>query len=176
MILIGLSLVALYFEVGHQRQRALATAAMSVVTDKPNAHADCERFTKALFNLGTYDGYVYQNNSDVAFYDNDSCRALASYASGSKSNPSLAQIRAVHLIAHETMHVNGHWTESDAECRAAQLNDLVAMKLGATEQQARALQARYFAEVYPHLRDNYVTSECREGGALDLFPARTSFP
>jgi len=57
-----------------------------------------------------------------------------------------------------------------------QLNHLVAMKLGATETQARALQARYFAEIYPTLRDGYTSGECREGGVLDIFPERTQFP
>ena len=69
----------------------------------------------------------------MAHYTNDSCKALASYAASSKDNPSLDQVAAVHLIAHETMHVNGYWSESEAECRAAQLNYLVAEKLGATE-------------------------------------------
>lgn len=175
-ILIALTLVAAYFEVGHDRQEALATTAMSAVTDNPHARGDCQRFTQALFNLSVYDGYVYRDSSDVARYTNDSCRALASYASSSKVNPSLDQIAAVHLVAHETMHVNGYWSEAEAECRAVQLNHLVAMKLGATETQARALQARYFAEIYPTLRDGYTSGECREGGALDIFPERTQFP
>lgn len=175
-ILIASTLVAGYFEIGHYRHQALATYAMTAVTDNPNARADCRRFTQSFWSLGTYDGYVYRDNPDVALYANHACRALASYASSDKRDPNLDQIRAVHLIAHETEHVNGHWTEAVAECRAVQLNYLVAMKLGATEQEARALQQRYFAEVYPHLKDNYTSSECREGGKLDIFPDRTEFP
>jgi len=175
-ILIASTLVALWFEVGHDRQQLLATEAMSAVTDNPHARADCRRFTQTFLSLGEYDGYVYRDNSTVALYTNDSCKALASYAASSKEHPTLAQIRAVHLIAHETMHVNGYWSESVAECRAVQLSYLVAEKLGATEAQARALQARYFAEIYPNLRDGYVSSDCREGGALDIFPDRTEFP
>jgi hypothetical protein len=175
-ILVSLTLIALYFEVGHDRQQILATDAMSAVTDNPDARADCRRFTESFFSLGSYDGYVYQANSDVALIANHSCRSLASYASSDKRNPSLDQILAVHLIAHETMHVNGHWSEAEAECRAVQLSYLVAEKLGATEEQGRALQDRYFAEVYPDLRDDYVSGDCREGGSLDIFPDRTSFP
>jgi len=175
-LLIASTIVALYFEVGHQRQERLATYAMSAVTENPNARADCRRFTQTFFSLGGYDGYVYRDNPDVALYTNDVCRSLASYASSNKQNPSLNQIRAVHVIAHEVEHVNGHWTESDAECRAVQLNYLVAIKLGATEQQSRTLQARYFAEVYPHLKDGYTSGQCREGGSLDIFPDRTEFP
>jgi hypothetical protein len=175
IVIVG-ALVALYFEVGHDRQQFLATRAMSAVTDNPRATADCRRFTESFLSLGEYDGYVEGDNPDVAHLDNALCRSLASYASSSKDHPNLDQIGAVHLIAHETMHVNGYWNESTAECRAAQLNYLVAMELGATEEQARALQARYFAEIYPHLRDNYTTHNCREGGKLDIFPERTTFP
>lgn len=175
-VLIASTLVALYFEVGHHRQERLATYAMSAVTDNPNARADCRRFTQNFLSLGGYDGYVYQDTSDIAHYTNDSCRSLASYASSSMRNPSLDQIAAVHLIGHETMHVNGYWAEAEAECRAVQLNHLIALKLGATEAQARSLQRRYFAEIYPYLKEGYPSNECREGGALDIFPERTQFP
>ncbi len=175
-ILIAITLVALAFEVGHHQRQHLVTVAMSAVTDNPRARADCERFTEALFNLSQYDGYVYQDNSDVALYKRHVCIDLASYASSSHRNPSLEQIAAVHLVAHETMHVNGFWNEAEAECRAAQLSHLVAEQLGATAAQARELQARYFAELYPRNRSDYISGECREGGRLDIHPERTEFP
>lgn len=175
-ILVASTLVALWFEVGHDRQQMLATRAMSAVADSDDARADCRRFTETFLSLGVYDGYVYQDGSNVAHLTNDSCRALASYAASSKQNPSLDQIAAVHLIAHETMHVNGYWAEAEAECRAVQVNHLVAQELGATEAQARALQARYFTEIYPRLREGYVSSDCREGGLFDFFADRTEFP
>lgn len=175
-ILIASTLVALYFEVGHDRQQVLATQAMHAVTDNPNARADCRRVSESFLSLGEYDGYVKQDNSDVAAIANHSCRALASYASSNKDHPSLAQIAAVHLIAHETEHTEGYWSEAEAECRAAQLNYLVAEELGATEKQARALQRAYFIQIYPTLREDYISGECREGGALDIFPERSEFP
>lgn len=174
--LIVLTVIALWSEVGHHRQVWLASQGMSALTDNSDARADCQRFTEALFNLGTYDGYVYWDNPTVAVYTNESCRALGAYAAGTKRRPSLDQIAAVHLIAHETMHVNGYRNEAEAECRAVQLNHLVAEKLGATESQARELQTRYFVEVYPNLRSDYTSGQCREGGKLDIFPERTTFP
>lgn len=163
-------------EYGHHQRQHLATVAMSAVTDNPHAEANCERLTESLFNLSQFDGYVYQDNSDVALFKRHVCRDLASYAASSKRNPSLEHVAAVHLIAHEVMHVNGIWVEAEAECRAAQLSHLVAEELGATEAQARALQAMYFEELYPRNRSDYISGECREGGALDIFPERTEFP
>lgn len=175
-VLVVMTLVALGFEVNHHMRQALVTQGMSAVTDNARAHANCERFSESLFNLSQFDGYVYQAKSDIANYKRQSCIDLAAYARGSKANPSIDQVLAVHLVAHETMHVNGIWTEADAECHAVQVSHLVAEELGATPAQARALQARYFAEIYPNIRSNYISSECREGGALDLFPDRTEFP
>jgi len=175
-ILIALSLFALWFEVGHHRQNALATSGMSAVTAVAGAHADCARFTEALFNLGVYDGYVYSNTPTVAHITNESCRTLASYTAGSKRDPTLDQVAAVHLIAHEAMHINGYWSEAEAECRAVQLNHLFFNKTATTETQARELQSRYFAEIYPNMRSDYVSRGCAEGGDLDVFPDRTTFP
>jgi hypothetical protein len=175
-LLIAATAVAAYFEIGHDRQETLATSAMHAITDNPNARANCLRFTQSFLSLGEHDGFVYYDNPDVALIANGSCRALASYASSDKRKPSLDQIAAVHVIAHETEHTEGYWTESEAECRAVQLDYLVAEKLGATEAQARALQRIYFAQIYPELSEEYISSECREGGALDIFPDRTECP
>jgi hypothetical protein len=174
--LVVLAVVAVGFEVGHHQRQRLATEAMTVLTDNPDARANCERLTESLFNLSQYDGYVYRDNPDVALYRRHVCRNLASYAASNKRDPSLEQVAAVHLIAHETMHVEGVWVEAEAECRAVQLSHLVAEQLGATPAQARELQATYFAELYPLNRSDYISGECRAGGALDIFPDRTEFP
>lgn len=175
-VLAVMTMVALAVEVGHHQRTALATRAMSAVTDNPNARADCERFTQALLNLSQFDGYVYWDNPDVALYRRSICKDLAAYAGSSKRDPSLDQIAAVHLIAHETMHVNGLRNEAETECHAMQVSHLVAEALGATAAQARALQARYFAEIYPNIRSDYRSGDCREGGAYDIHPERAEFP
>jgi hypothetical protein len=168
--------VAGLFEAGHHQRQALATDAMLVLSVTPHAQADCERLSASMFNLSQYDGFVYHANSDVALYKHQICKDLGAYASSNKISPTLEQIAAVHLIAHETMHVNGIWSESEAECHAAQLSHLVAERLGATPTQARELQAHYFAELYESNRPHYKSSGCRAGGALDLHPERAEFP
>lgn len=83
---------------------------------------------------------------------------------------------AVHIVAHEAQHINGITSEAVAECRAAQLDHLVAQQLGATPDEARELQRRYYADFYPNQRTEYVSGECREGGELDIYPDRAEFP
>jgi len=104
------------------------------------------------------------------------CPNLWDYAHGGQSNPTEGQTRAVHIVAHEAMHINDIRSESVAECRAVQLNHLVAEALGATPEEARELPRRYFLDYYPHQRDDYRSGGCTEGGELDIYPDRTEFP
>jgi hypothetical protein len=163
-------------EVAHHQRQQLATDALGVVSDVKGLSADCERFTEELFNLSQYQGYVYYDGSNVAHLRRKVCHNLWDYAHGGQANPSEGQILAVQIVAHEAQHINGTRSESAAECSAVQLNYLVAEKLGATPEQARDLQRRYFKDYYPHLASDYISGACTEGGVLDIFPDRTEFP
>jgi hypothetical protein len=165
-----------YVEASFHHRQQLASEALADVSGVPDARANCARETEELLNLGTYDGYVFFDGKHVADLRRHICLDLASYASSSHENPTENQMIAVHVVAHEGMHIAGYTKESEAECRAVQLNYRVAEFLGATPEQARALQRRYFDDVYPRLRTDYRSAECREGGALDIFPDRTEFP
>jgi hypothetical protein len=164
------------FEVAHDQRQQLATEALGVLSNVKGVRADCERYTEELFNLSQYQGYVYYDGSNVAHLKRNVCNDLWDYAHGGQANPTEGQIVAVHIVAHEVQHINGIREEDVAECRAVQLNYLVAEKLGATPEQARELQRRYFAELYPRQASDYISGACTEGGALDIFPDRTEFP
>jgi hypothetical protein len=171
-----LAFIAVFFEVGHHKRQQLATEALESLSMVEGISADCERFTEELFNLSQWQGYVYYDGSNVVHLRRGVCHNLWDYAHGGQANPSEGQIIAVHVVAHEAMHINGIINEAEAECTAVQLNYLVAEALGATEQEARELQRRYYLEYYPHQRSNYVSNQCREGGNLDVLPDRTEFP
>jgi len=174
-----LSIVAFtagYFEVAHHQRQQLATQALGVLSDVKGASANCERFSEELFNVSQFQGYVYYDGSNVAHLRRAVCHNLWDYAHGGQANPTEGQILAVHIVAHEAQHINGIQSEGVAECRAVQLNHLVAEDLGATPEQARVLQRSYYAEYYPRQREDYVSGECREGGELDIYPDRTEFP
>ena len=174
-----LSIVAFtagYFEVAHHQRQQLATEALGVLSDVEGVGANCERYSEELFNLSQYQGYVYYDGSNVAHLRRNICHDLWDYAHGGQANPSEGQILAVHIVGHETMHINNIREEAVAECTAVQLNHLIAEELGATPDEARELQRRYFAEDYPRQRSNYISGECREGGDLDMNPDRKEFP
>lgn len=174
--LIATTLFAGFVEVGHHQRQALASQALQDLTGNPHARADCQRLTESFLSVSAYDGFVYHDNSDVALFKYHICKDLASYASGGHADPTDDQIAAVHLIAHEANHIMLIWNEAEAECNAVQQSHVVAEFLGATSAQARRLQALYYVRIYPFVRADYSSGECREGGAMDLNPDRTEFP
>ena len=167
---------ACYFEVAHHQRQQLATEALGVLSDVKGVSADCERFSEELFNLSQFQGYVYYDGSNVAHLRRTVCHDLWDYAHGDQAHPTDGEIIAVHIVAHETQHINGITSEAVAECTAVQLNHLVAEALGATPEEARELQRRYYVDLYPNQRSDYVSGGCAQGGELDIFSERVEFP
>jgi hypothetical protein len=87
--------------------------------------------------------------------------------------------RAVAVLAHEAWHLHGEADESVTECYALQSGVGLARRLGLGDERARQLMRQQLVE--NELRgidslDYRVGAECRDGGALDLDPVRTTFP
>ena len=74
------------------------------------------------------------------------------------------------------MHLAGVMGEAEADCLATQIDAFVAMALGADSRFARSLAREYWAYYYPRQDRRYRSRECRDGGALDLFPDRRGWP
>ena len=83
---------------------------------------------------------------------------------------------AVHVIAHESMHLAGFVDEAEADCLGVQLDALVAVRLGASAAFARQLATDYWTQYYPEQAPRYRSPGCRDGGSLDLFPGRPGWP
>jgi hypothetical protein len=95
------------------------------------------------------------------------CTDLESWLGSDRVHPSLAQVVAVHVLTHESMHMAGLREEDQAECAAVQRDVRTAGLLGATPVQARALAVEYWTAVYPLLSPDYRSPECRPDGLLD---------
>ena len=74
------------------------------------------------------------------------------------------------------MHLAGVVDEASAECLSTQLGAFVAEQLGAAVRFSRSLAAEYWRYYYGSQDARYRSSDCRSGGALDLFPGRSGWP
>jgi hypothetical protein len=89
-----------------------------------------------------------------------------------------ADVLALHTLAHESWHVRGIRDEATADCYALQTVSKVAQTLGADAVDAQALAVYYTAHFDAIRRPPtaYRSSECRDGGALDLNPGPGGWP
>jgi hypothetical protein len=87
--------------------------------------------------------------------------------------------RAVAVLAHEAWHLHGEPDESVTECYALQSGVELGRHLGLSDGRARQLMRQQLVENELRGIDSLgyrVGPECRNGGALDLDPVRTTFP
>jgi hypothetical protein len=103
------------------------------------------------------------------------CNAIKDYERGDKS-VKRDQAVAVHVLAHEAIHLRGVMDEAITECTGLQHTAQVARALGADAEQARALAEYYWRAVYPQLADAYRSPDCADGGRLDLNPDSSVWP
>jgi hypothetical protein len=87
--------------------------------------------------------------------------------------------RAIAVLAHETWHLRGESDEGTTECYALQSGVELGQRLGLGEGTARRLMEQQLTE--NRLRglqtvEYRVSSECRDGGRLDLDSADSAFP
>jgi hypothetical protein len=141
---------------------------------------ECQRLGGAMLDVTSELGYVQfdaaNRPADVGRLEIKACEALRSYTHSSHESPTLDEVVAVQVLTHESYHLSGIRSESEAECKALQRLDEVAVWLGATVEQARALADRYWAEVYPRMPDGYRSNDCVDGGRLDVAPSDVAWP
>ena len=94
-------------------------------------------------------------------------RILLDGAEVAMTDPSDSQVVAVHVLAHESMHMSGVLMEFRAECAAMQRDARLAMLLGATAPQAHRLARHYWLVEYPTMPADYRDNGCGPQGALD---------
>jgi len=83
---------------------------------------------------------------------------------------------ATSALAHESFHLRGVRDEAAAECYGLQSTAFTARALGAPPAYATRLAEYTFWNVRPPVDYGYFSSECRDGGKLDLRPQTSRWP
>jgi hypothetical protein len=137
-----------------------------------HVEVDCQTLTGSALDMGRELGYVKWGPRGIperkTLIKHQQCNDLHSYLDSSKQNPTAAEILAVHVLTHESMHMSGIKVEDVAECDAMQHDTAMAEELGAKPAAAHALAVTYWLTVYPDMPDGYRSDDCRPGGSLDL--------
>jgi hypothetical protein len=152
-----------------REERSLERAASALVGFPVDVQ--CQSFGGAFVDAGAELGWVPYGPDGVperhTLIKYEPCGDLRHYLGSDKASPAFNQVVAVHVLTHEAMHMAGVTSEAVAECAAMQRDARMAVLLGASPQQGRALSQTYWREVYPQLPQAYVSGDCIPGGALD---------
>ena len=154
----------------HRRvqEHHLAVVAAQLAGRHVSVH--CQTTTGELLDAGSELGYVpYGADGRLlpeTVLKHQQCRDLAAYGRD-LDDPTAAEVVAVHVLTHESMHMRGESSESVAECEAMQRDAMTAELLGASPAAAQRLARAYLLAVYPRMPEEYVTADCRADGPLD---------
>jgi hypothetical protein len=169
--LLGVMAVALALPsyLRHQEEDRLSAVASSLVGTHAVVH--CQTFGQEMVDPGAELGFVRYDADGTPEHQTlikrGPCHALRAYLHSNKHAPSDDEVVAVHVLTHESMHMRGITSESEAECAAMQRDEDTARLLGADPAEARALARRYWLNFYPLMSDDYRTTACVPGGSLD---------
>ena len=179
--------VAGFLFLSHKRaeaaERKLAVIA-SEIAGRP-VRVDCQGAVGAALDVsphaGTVDFDADWKPADVTNLKRSVCRklngfpgehqrpAFACFERGDRCPASvIASAWAVQTLAHEGWHLRGEVDEARTQCFGLQTTAWVAGELGAPPERAHAIASYLYVHLYPRMPDAYRSSECRDGGELDL--------
>ena len=163
---------------GERRAEAVArfSKEASLVAEKP-VSIRCDEARDYVGAVQHTDG-VATLNGDLAILTPEICHDLYRVAFDGEVTGSRTG-RAIAVLAHESWHLRGVGDEATTECYALQSGVELGVGLGLSEGTARQLMRQQLTE--NALRgvgtiEYRVTSECRDGGRLDLEPGDSTFP
>ena len=189
------ALAALGFYVGpHRTLQAdeAQLARIATVIAGRDVRISCPGTLATLTEASAQDGSVLFSSegtpADEAKLSGDTCSKLRSFLHGDIGGLNcLARHRAcpldvreaaiaVNVLSHEAWHLAGVRDEAVTQCYALQTNAATALQLGAGRDDARAIASFVVREVQPVLPADYRSSDCFDGGPLDLDPDHQSWP
>ena len=182
-VLLALSIPLLLIVMVQKDQRRnehrLAAVASEIAGRDVDVH--CPGLLARLADVSAHAGTVFFDEqgrpADFTDLDEETCSELDSFADGEASSGEDAKVaRALHVLAHESSHLAGIRDEAAADCYGLQRTAFVAESLGAAPEEAQRLARLALAERLVTAPADYRSSECHDGGALDLDPASSAWP
>ena len=179
VLAIPLLLVVAVQQEQRRNEHRLADIASDIAGRDVAVH--CPGLLSRLAEVSAHAGTVFFDErgkpADFTDLDEETCSELDRFAEGKTRHGEEAEIaRALHVLAHESSHLAGVRDEAAADCYGLQRTAFVAENLGADPVQARRLARLALAERAITAPTDYRSSECHDGGALDLDRASTVWP
>ncbi len=171
VLAIPLLLVVAVQQEQRRNEHRLAAIATDIAGRTVGVH--CPGLFARLAEVSAHAGTVFFDErgrpADFTDLDEETCSELDRFAEGKTGRGEEAEVaRALHVLAHESSHLAGVRDEAAADCYGLQRTAFVAESLGADPAEAQRLARLALAERALTAPTDYRSSECHDGGALDL--------
>ena len=179
VLAIPLLLIVAVQQEQHSNEHRLAAIASDIAGRDVDVH--CPGLLSGLAEVSAHAGTVFFDErgrpADFTDLDEETCSELDRFAEGKTGQGEQAKVaRALHVLAHESSHLAGVRDEAAADCYGLQRTAFVAESLGADPAEGQRLARLALAERAITAPADYRSSECHDGGALDLDRASAVWP
>jgi hypothetical protein len=179
VLTIPLLLIVMVQQDQRRNEHRLAAVASEIAGRDVDVH--CPGLLARLADVSSHAGTVFFDEhgrpADFTDLDEETCSELDRFAEGKANSGEDTEIaRALHVLAHESSHLAGIRDEAAADCYGLQRTAFVAESLGADPAEAERLARLALAQRTITAPVDYRSSECHDGGALDLDPASSAWP
>jgi hypothetical protein len=182
-LLLVLAIPLLLIVAVQQEQRRNEHRLAGIASDIAGRDVDvhCPGLLSRLADVSAHAGTVFFDErgrpADFTDLDEETCSELDRFSEGKTGQGEQAKVaRALHVLAHESSHLAGVRDEAAADCYGLQRTAFVAESLGADPADAQRLARLALAERAITAPTDYRSSECHDGGALDLDRASAVWP
>jgi hypothetical protein len=163
----------------HANERRLGGGASAIAGRPVEVH--CPGIVQRLVDVSPNAGSVYFDGTgkpaDYTDLNGETCSTLDDFAEGdSGPGDALRSARALHVFAHESLHLAGVRNEAEADCFGLQRTAFAAERLRADPEEAQRLAVLALAERARSAPVEYRSPACYDGGPLDLDPGSPVWP
>jgi hypothetical protein len=181
LLVLTLPLLLLVAVQQDQRRNEHRLAAIASEIAGRNVDVHCPGLLERLADVSSHPGTVFFDErgqpSKFTDLDEETCSELDRFAEGKAGPNEQAKVaRALHVLAHESSHLAGVRDEAAADCFGLQRTAFVAQSLGADPVEAKRLARLALVERTVTAPADYRSSECHDGGELDLNPGSSVWP
>lgn len=148
------------------------TAKARILSGSPLATVHCNSVTDTLFDPNVFAaGHANFDTGEIVF-NSSWCSRLKKHLRNPE-HADLEGIIAVHIFAHEAMHIRGERNEARTECQAIQRHAWAAALLGIPGDLGKQQGLAYYRGPYQQragsgaMSSQYYSSDCAPGKALD---------
>ena len=179
VLAIPLLLVVSVQQEQRRNEHRLANIASDIAGRDVDVH--CPGLLSRLAGVSAHAGTVFFDErgrpANFTALDEETCSELDRFARGKTDRDEQAKVaRALHVLAHESSHLAGVRDEATADCFGLQRTAFVAESLGADPADAQRLARLALADRAITAPADYRSSECHDGGALDLDSVSAVWP